>query len=184
MSVEIHLVRHGESVWNAEKRLAGWTDVELTELGRSQAVALTGLLDPDQFTQVWSSDLRRAWHTAELAGFSVHSRTNELREFHFGIHEGDRFDKLPRELVAKFRQFESFEAPDGELGANFYARIDRFLDRLSAGRHLIFAHGGVVRAALRHTTNEQFVANAGITTIDWTARRFIEHVDNPLRQDS
>lgn len=184
MTVEVHLVRHGESKWNLQKRLTGWTDVALTERGRLQAQALRDKLSDHNYTQVWSSDLQRAWQTAALAGFKRHERTAALREFDFGVYEGKRWDQLPRKLIDEFVDFEHFIAPDGESGAQFYQRIDRFLDKLGVGTHLIFAHGGVVRSALRETEDERFVPNAGITRINWTERRFLEHIDNPYADAS
>jgi probable phosphoglycerate mutase len=184
MSVKIHLVRHGESIWNREKRLTGWTDVGLTEKGREQARSLRELLVDYEYTAVWSSDLQRAWQTATLAGFDAHQRTHEIREFDFGEYEGRRWDKLPKELVSQFQQFENFQAPKGETGSGFYSRIDAFFDRLDAGHHLVFAHGGVVRSVLRHTSEERFVPNAGITRVDWSNREFLQHIDNPYSDDS
>ncbi len=59
------LVRHGESVANAQGLLLGRTDAELTETGRAQAVAARALID-GPVAEVRSSPLRRALDTAEL----------------------------------------------------------------------------------------------------------------------
>src|SRR5438045_3308950 len=99
MTRTLLLVRHGETAWNREGRFQGHTDVPLNDLGRSQARALRARLEAgahaylfdDQHTAVVTSDLRRAYETAEIAfglpGRTLHVR-RELREFCYGVFEG------------------------------------------------------------------------------------------------
>ena len=74
--MELWLVRHGETLWNREGRLLGWTDLPLTPEGEARARALKGLLP---LLPAYSSDLLRARRTAELAGFRPEA-TWALRE--------------------------------------------------------------------------------------------------------
>ncbi len=97
-------MRHGETLWNREGRLLGWTDLPLTEEGEAQARRLQGLLPA---LPALSSDLRRARRTAELAGFSP-SLAPELREIHFGALEGalwETLDPLYKEALLAFQGF-------------------------------------------------------------------------------
>src|SRR5277367_5112051 len=89
------LVRHGETDWNAVGRVQGHTPTELNERGRGQARELGRLLKGRSFAAVWSSDLPRAYQTAELlvdaAGFLPRlavEKTERLRERSFGKYEG------------------------------------------------------------------------------------------------
>lgn len=63
----VTIVRHGESTWNAERRVQGSSDLSvLTEKGVQQALATKDMLAPMQFSQMWYSPLARASKTAEL----------------------------------------------------------------------------------------------------------------------
>jgi broad specificity phosphatase PhoE len=71
--VEVWLVRHGETPWNALGRLTDWSDVPLSARGEAQALALAPFLAAERFDGVVSSDLSRAVQTARLAfeGFAA-----------------------------------------------------------------------------------------------------------------
>ena len=62
------LIRHGESTWNLENRFTGWTDVELTPTGVSQAVSAGKLLKAEgyEFDVAYTSELKRAQQTLKL----------------------------------------------------------------------------------------------------------------------
>ncbi|KAJ0457661.1 putative phosphoserine phosphatase [Helianthus annuus] len=63
---EIVVVRHGETEWNAEKRIQGHLDVDLNDVGRQQAVAVAERLSREsKISAIYSSDLKRALETAE-----------------------------------------------------------------------------------------------------------------------
>ncbi len=96
MSFTLVLLRHGESVWNAENRFTGWTDVDLSDKGRTEAVAGGAMLReagvlPDV---VHTSVLRRAITTANLALDTADRhwipvrRSWRLNERHYGDLQG------------------------------------------------------------------------------------------------
>ena len=62
----IYMTRHGETVWNAEGRIQGHTDIDLSPRGRTQAQALGQRLEDVDFDAVYSSDLIRARETADI----------------------------------------------------------------------------------------------------------------------
>jgi broad specificity phosphatase PhoE len=84
------LFRHGETEWSRSGQHTSHTDLELTETGRerakmaAEALAELELVDP----LVMSSPLRRALHTAELAGLTVNEVSPLLQEWDYGAYEG------------------------------------------------------------------------------------------------
>ncbi|MBC7273166.1 MAG: histidine phosphatase family protein, partial [Streptomyces sp.] len=91
MSTTLLLARHGQSVWHAENRYAGVSDIPLTETGRAQAEALGRWVEARPVAAVWTSPLARAVETAEpvcrALGLAAH-RDAGLRECDFGVAEG------------------------------------------------------------------------------------------------
>ena len=65
----VYLARHGETAWSITGQHTGLTDLPLTTVGESNARKLGAALKGFRFTRVFSSPLRRAWRTCELAGF-------------------------------------------------------------------------------------------------------------------
>ncbi|MFQ5879528.1 MAG: histidine phosphatase family protein, partial [Dehalococcoidia bacterium] len=81
------LVRHGESVGNAERRLQGQGDFPLTELGREQSRRLGRYLAREGVNAVYGSTIRRAWETAEAVGEALGLAPQPLpgvEEYDFG----------------------------------------------------------------------------------------------------
>lgn len=176
----LYAVRHGESVWNVEGRLTGWTDVDLTDTGRAQATALRPILRAQRFDSVWSSPLARARETAQLAWGNQFGQDDLLKEFNFGDHEGRLLHELSKDYVALLRKFEHYHPPGGERGEEFFARVDRFLAALPTGRHLIFTHGGVIKRIFDRVGLGRFPGNAAICVFDLQANQLLEELNNPL----
>jgi probable phosphoglycerate mutase len=157
-----YLVRHGESLSNREGRVQGQADVELSEIGRSQAAAVgrwsRALRSPNPIGEIWSSPLRRAVDTAEAiaAALGLPVRIDErLQELNAGIFQGHLWADLePRfpDAVARWRSGDAdYAIPGGESRAQLAARGREALHAL-AGRNgaamIVVAHGGVLTAAL------------------------------------
>jgi len=89
----VYVVSHAQSLHHVEKRVGGWYDTGLTEIGRSQAMKTAEFLVSEIKGDivVYSSDLRRAFETAEIIasqlGVDFHL-DNRLREMSYGIAEG------------------------------------------------------------------------------------------------
>ncbi|PWI18400.1 histidine phosphatase family protein [Streptomyces sp. Act143] len=90
-STTLLLARHGQTVWHAENRYAGVSDIALTDEGRAQAEALGRWAAAHPVDAVWTSTLSRAVATADPAcralGLTPH-REPALRECDFGVVEG------------------------------------------------------------------------------------------------
>lgn len=170
MPVEVWLVRHGRTSWNAAGRLLGWTDEPLDEVGRTQARELQASLRGHRFAGVWSSDLTRAIETARIAyGEPVTER--RLREIDFGELEGVAWNDTGFRFREAFADLETFSAPGGESMSDVAARVTGFLDELVDGSHLVFTHGGVIRLLSRLCGTDGFPRPGEIVVIDWSARR-------------
>lgn len=146
------LVRHGETVWNSERRLQGQEDIPLSARGIEQARALAPVVQAFAPATVVASDLQRAHQTAEELGFGGCLRDERLREAHLGIWVGLRAAELmatePDSYLA-WRQ-GTLTPPEGE---SFERLMERTRGALSdalegPGPVLVVTHGGVVRAAL------------------------------------
>ena len=109
------LVRHGQSVWNLEKKFTGWVDVDLTENGKSEAKKAGELINKNNLTidLYFSSVQLRAKNTlkiiqGELKDNKVHSEAWELNERHYGALTGLNKDemkvKLGEDKVHQFRR--------------------------------------------------------------------------------
>lgn len=155
----LHLVRHGETPWNAEGRIQGQTPgVPLTARGRAQAATVAEALGDRPIGAVIASDLVRAIDTAkplaERLALPIEIAP-PLREKDFGSLEGLRaVDMDPEMRAALERQWHD---PDlaldgGESHRQMYERIGGYLGELlsapPAHEIALVAHGGSVRIAL------------------------------------
>jgi probable phosphoglycerate mutase len=156
--LELWLIRHAETLWNAQRRIQGQSDAPLSARGVAQAERLALRLNGVPFERVYSSDTRRALHTAEIAlGGEKVEPEPRLREMSYGTLEG----KIRSELVGAER--EAFTAywrdpyrvalPQGESWRELDARVAGWLSDLPcAGRVAAFSHGGTIRSALFYVT--------------------------------
>jgi len=150
------LARHGESVWNAERRFQGSTDIPLSARGRAQAEALATGLRGYRVRAAYVSPFRRAVETAQLAlrGTRVPLGVlDELRELCLGSGEGCTVDEVrAREgdpYVAWLRAPHDCPPPGGEPLPVVGERVRTAVERIAAAHPngddvLIVAHGGVI----------------------------------------
>ena len=170
--LELWLVRHGETTYSASKRVAGWSDPPLTENGRRQAQALRSVIDGREFIGVWSSDLRRAVESARLA-WGEPQTDRRLRECNFGGLEGCTYEEADSTHGRVFHEFRKFQAPDGESHHEFRTRVLEFVGTLDPGRHLLFVHGGVIRALTQDLGVDRFIPTGSLLCLDWRAEEVV-----------
>jgi 2,3-bisphosphoglycerate-dependent phosphoglycerate mutase len=157
-------IRHGETDWNAQKRLQGQLDIGLNALGREQARRLAAALAGEEFAAVYASDLERARRTAEAfalpAGLPVKTDRG-LRERGFGIFEGYTYSEIearwPEDTTRWRRREPEFAPAGGETLEGFQARCVATAARLAAAHAgesiALVAHGGVLDALYRAATH-------------------------------
>jgi broad specificity phosphatase PhoE len=186
------IIRHGESEANKLGVAAGWNDYPLTPLGVAQAEETAAHLAAEQIDVVCSSDLCRAYATAEanakLHGLTVQAYP-ELRETYCGEWEGITFAELEaRDPAAyeNFRRFQLLHTFSGgenlwESGVRFYNKILEIAKENQGKTILIAAHGAVIRvfwALICGTPKEEatakhdYASNASYSVVHFDGERF------------
>lgn len=125
---QLVFIRHGESTWNLENRFTGWTDVDLTPTGISQALTAGQSLQSEGFdfdicyTSVLKRAIRTLWHTLDAMDrtWLPVVKDYRLNERHYGALQGlnkaDMAQKFGEEQVMAWRR--SYDTPPPSLGAN------------------------------------------------------------------
>ena len=164
--MEVYIVRHGKTIWNAEGKLQGHADIELNEEGRLVAKELCQKLENTHFDIIYSSPLRRAYETAEL----IRGQRNipivtddRLKEICFGDMEGITCDEWFDEKSPYRFFFTNPELyptpPNGESFEEVCNRTKDFLQSViepleaSANRIMIVAHGALNKGLMCHIQN-------------------------------
>lgn len=182
------LIRHGETLWNTERRMQGQLDSPLTERGLWQARQLGIRLRSEAFSALYASDLPRAARTAEqIAAATGHGILSDerLRERHFGLFEGLTQAEMQARDAEAYERFMSrdpdYAVPGGESPAAFFARCRTALEDI-ARRHAdetiaVVTHGLVLDSAYRAATGLPLQAqrpvplvNASLNWFDFDGR--------------
>ncbi len=159
----ILLVRHGESVWNSERRIQGWGDPGLSARGRWQAERLATSLAGRAFGALYTSPLKRASQTAEMIAEAVGllpQSVTDLREIHLGEWEGKGIEEIRQSHGDLYERWverpQDSPPPGGEDFTAFCRRVAAAMEGIITTPPdperdiLVVAHGGVVRAYLSH----------------------------------
>jgi probable phosphoglycerate mutase len=144
------LVRHGQTDWNAQRRLQGSTDIPLNDVGRGQARDAVAVLSGQEWDAIVSSPLGRAAETANLIadglGLSVARHIPELTERSFGpaegLQAGPELDAL--RIPGGFRGAES----EDEAASRGLAALETLAEEFRGRRVLVVAHGTLIRVSL------------------------------------
>lgn len=188
---DLVLVRHGETMWHAENRYAGVSEVELSPRGLGQAAQLATWASSARLSSVWSSPLGRALATAtpcaDLAGLRLQVDAR-LRELDFGDGEGRTSEEMRERFPGAFAAFDidpvANHLPGGEdpiaAVARFVACLRDIADVHPEGRVLVVAHTTVIRLALCHLIGAPLgdyrqlfpaIRNCALTEVRMTGRR-------------
>jgi broad specificity phosphatase PhoE len=163
----IYYLRHGETVWNATKRLQGRHDSPLSTVGEAQALRCAEILS-ELLTRAGrragdldyvSSPLGRACRTMQLVRGAVGLAPDSYRtdtllaEISFGAWEGLTVEEVqardPELLAAREHDKWGFRPPGGESYAEVSERMGRW-HRALAQDTVVTAHGGTARALFAH----------------------------------
>jgi broad specificity phosphatase PhoE len=181
----LFLVRHGATVWHAENRYAGTTDVALDPGGYLQAERLAVWASDARLASIWCSPLNRARETAapSARAAGLEPRIDErLREIDFGKIEGKTMAEAEQLFPEEIRRFKAdpatYPMPGGEDPHQAARRaVSALRDIASAHpreRALVVAHSTLIRLALcslfyiplaRYRTVFPAVRNGALTEI-------------------
>jgi uncharacterized phosphatase len=146
----LYLVRHGETDWNAERRIQGRTDIPLNDTGRAQARATGALLARRTWDGLFSSPLGRAAETATIIGGEIGmplaGTIDAIAERNYGEAEGLDYESIERMFPG------DTPVPGRETHQEVADRVLPALMDLAtrrAGESLVVVtHGGVIRSVL------------------------------------
>jgi len=158
------LIRHGESVWNGERRIQGNQDPVLSARGRRQADLVAAHISgrfPKSPAAIYTSPLRRAAETAERIGRAVGLPVipePDLREMCLGTWEGMTVSEIRAAFPGSYERWLldplAHPAPGGEHLEAFARRVTGAFDRMRVARPgadlILVSHGGAIRALLCH----------------------------------
>lgn len=187
-ATRILLIRHGETAWNAERRLQGHLDIALNAEGERQAAALAEALSGETVDLIVASDLMRARQTAE----AIARRRGQqiavdpaLRERCYGGFEGLLYSEIAARFPSEFaawqaRDVDAVLPPGANRGESFREFYERSVGamRKHAAAHVgrtiaLVAHGGVLECAYRaalglslETARDFKVLNASINRFE------------------
>lgn len=157
----LHLIRHGETDWNASRRVQGQSESRLSARGRQQASDLAARLEPLAIERVFCSSSQRTRETAELL-FGHRSLATSfhdtLREIFLGPWEGSYYDDLAVQDPEQFQFFwnepHKFSVPGAETFSALQQRgLEALQEIFSLGEHgevAVVSHGALIKAILCH----------------------------------
>jgi broad specificity phosphatase PhoE len=160
--LRLTLVRHGETLWNNQKKIQGITDVELSQLGHEQANKLSHALQNENFDKIITSPLKRAYDTAQsIARHHAPPITveNDLHELNAGELEGLTFPDLQLQYAEFLNKWmidhASVTMPQGESLQEVQDRVWPVIQRITATSEnaLVVSHSFVIITILCKVRN-------------------------------
>ncbi|ACZ89947.1 histidine phosphatase family protein [Streptosporangium roseum] len=202
MSRRVVCLRHGQTLWNAEHRFQGHSDIPLDETGVAQAARAASLLASLRPDMIVSSDLQRALTTASalgrVTGLDV-AVDKDLRERGGGEWEGLTRDEI---FAGWPREYAAWNAPGGEEVADVAERVSASIRRWAAeldsdGLLVIASHGAAIRLGVSRLLGlppELWSALGGLGNCSWSVLeegrkgwRLLEHnagtLPEPIQSD-
>ena len=184
----ILLIRHGETAWNAEKRLQGHLDIALNAEGERQAALLGAALAAERIDHIVSSDLQRARQTAEAIARSRAAQVGTdpaLRERCYGGFEGLLYSEIAARFPLAFaawqaRDVDAVLPPGKNAGESFRAFYERTTGAIAAhaaahpGKTIaLVAHGGVLECAYRQALGLSLETPRDFKVLNASVNRFV-----------
>ena len=161
---KLYLLRHGQSEWNILNKVQGQQNTALTEKGIEQAQKAAIRLIKENIDVIYSSDLKRAYQTAEVIGDKLSLEVNTLcgiREMNFGTWEGLPIETIERDHLDHYKTWRT--APheitfvDGENLAKVQERalaaVNKIISETSHKNILLVSHGTAIKSLILDLSN-------------------------------
>ncbi|CAQ82621.1 MULTISPECIES: 2,3-diphosphoglycerate-dependent phosphoglycerate mutase GpmB [Photorhabdus] len=207
--LQVYLVRHGESEWNAERRIQGQSDSPLTETGEYQARLVAQRVKSESITHIITSDLGRTRRTAEIIAEVCDCEIilePRLRELNMGVLERRNIDSLTSEEESWRKKVldgtPGGRIPEGEsmdeLAVRMRAALESCRNLPNGSRPLLVSHGialgclvGTILGLPAHAERRLRLRNCSLSRVDyqsspWLASGWIvetagdiTHLDTP-----
>lgn len=152
----LYLMRHGQTLFNARHKIQGWCDAPLTDAGKYQAKVAGEYFKKNQITfdHAYSSTSERACDTLELITDIPYTRVKGLKEWNFGIFEGESEDLNPPLPYGDF--FKAFGGEgELELRQRMADTLSEIMERPEHQTVLAVSHGAACRAFMRYWEKNQ-----------------------------
>jgi len=189
--LRIYLVRHGETMWNVEKRLQGWKDSPLTDNGLRSAKRLAKRLQDIRLDRVFSSDQKRALTTAEIIAKDRNipiEVLSSLRELNFGSWEGMTISEIETLYPLEYSTYKTdpdrYTSVGGENIEQLFDRVSKALETIgSCGEEnvLVVTHGVTIRALMTIISGQGMDGFAKIPVFLGTSLTELELTDKGYR---
>ncbi|MDU3455882.1 histidine phosphatase family protein [Peptostreptococcus sp.] len=182
----LYLVRHGNTVDNINFRYSGFSDCDLSDVGRQQARQLNAYLKNIDIDRIYTSTLKRTGQTVDEVSRYLGLEMlglDDLREMNFGKFDGKTFEEIKSEYPEDFKRMMTgdvmYTFPDGENIEMAYERNARGIDHIikecnEVDNVLVCVHMGTIRNILSHLIAKNpslhwhfKVENASITKIEF-----------------
>ena len=147
MTNTIYIVRHGQTEWNLLGKTQGHGNSDLTPKGIEQAELLADSMTKYPIDYIYSSDLGRAYQTAEIIGNKLIievEKTEALREMNFGTWEGRIIKDIIEEDPELYKMWRNephlAKIPQGETLSQIKERTDAFIKEINEkydGKHIV-----------------------------------------------
>jgi len=150
MKKTLYLMRHGQTLFNVRRKVQGWCDSPLTELGIKQAETASRYFKEHNiiFDHAYSSTSERACDTLEIVTDMPYTRLKGLKEWNFGTFEGESEDLNPLLPYGNF-----FANYGGEEEKEFQKRMADTCEKIMKEENevvLIVSHGAACRQFMRY----------------------------------
>lgn len=201
--MKLYILRHGETVWNVEKRFQGQLDSPLTDRGIEKIKRTSKKLENIKFNKIYSSEMGRAIKTAEIIVKNNRviedsekkiCRISELNEINFGKWQGMNYEEISKRYSQNFwnyfndvKKYNCLEN-DGEKLENGLKRFLQGLEKIIEenkninGNILIVTHGTILELFFNYIKNRNLedidernlIKNGDFKIIDYVDNKFIE----------
>ena len=145
--MKLYVVRHGQTDYNIDNKVCGISNVELTDLGKQQAIKAREQLEDQKIDYIFASPLQRAYDTAKIINEKYHLNIqidSRVQEINFGQFEG----VINNKEFQYYKQNHALHYPQGESLFQVVHRVYSFLEELENKypdkNILVVCHGGIV----------------------------------------